>query len=596
MPFRIEFQPLGLRLEIAREINALDAVRQAGINIMAVCGGEGTCGKCVIQILESTDTHHPTAADQKHLSSQQLDEGFRLACMTTLSTDTKIYVPGSSILEDQIMQTDGESHQHGLCPAITQQTISVEKARLKDLTSDFSRIINAVGDQSLHADIRVLRRIPAILRGNDWQINLIMRENQIMHVTRDKLDTRLGLAVDVGSTKIACYLVDLDSGKTLTAKGVPNPQIAYGEDIMARLSYAGESPDNAEKLHMLTMTAIRQSAENMCRRVGCDPHEIVDYCLVGNTVMHHFVLDLPTESLAISPFVPAVTDSLYPPADGLHLTGIPGAGVFMPPVKAGFIGSDHLSFLLASGFGNDKRVRLGIDIGTNTEIALQANDRIVSVSTASGPAFEGAHIRFGMRASPGAIEHVKIFNNGETKIDVIGDQHPIGICGSGILDAVAQLRERGLLNQRGRLSKNNPCIQLDAHGKPFFTLSDTAEAVTLSQKDIDQILLAKGAIRAGIDILMDYLRITPKDIDEVVIAGAFGSYMLPEHAMGIGMLPTIPLERVKIVGNAAGAGAQMMLVNIQARRAAEMLAEKMEYLELTVYPEFSIFYANGIRA
>ena len=596
MPFTIEFQPLGLRLQFENAINTLDAARQAGIQMMAVCGGEGTCGKCVIQILDSKSQYPPSETETRLLASEQLQAGYRLACMTIIDTDTRIYLPPASILEDQIMQTEGDARQHDLCPAIAQTMVSLEKAHLEDLTADFSRIKNAVSDPALTADMEVLREIPGILRQNDWQVNLIMRGSRILHVQRERIEAPLGLAVDVGSTKIACYLIDLDSGKTLTAKGTPNPQIAFGEDIMARLSFAMQSRENAQALHSMTMDALSQTAKEMCRRIGRTTDHIVDACLVGNTAMHHLFLDLPIASLAVSPFVPAVTDPLYPAADALRLAAMPGAGVYAPPVKAGFIGSDHLAFLYAADFGRDHRIRLGIDIGTNTEIALQAKGKIVSVSTASGPAFEGAHIAFGMRAAPGAIEHVRIGADGQTQVDVIGGQAAIGICGSGILDAVAQLRMRGLLNQRGRLSQDHAGIGHDAKGKPVFVLSGGETPVTLSQQDIDQILLAKGAIRAGIDILMDYLKISPDDLQEVAIAGAFGSYMLPEHAMGIGMLPSIPLDRVRILGNAAGAGARMLLVNTDARLEAQAFAEKLEYLELTVYPEFSIFFANGIRA
>jgi uncharacterized 2Fe-2S/4Fe-4S cluster protein (DUF4445 family) len=238
-------------------------------------------------------------------------------------------------------------------------------------------------------------------------------------------------------------------------------------------------------------------------------------------------------------------------------------------------------------------VRLGIDIGTNTEIALQKNSHLVCVSTASGPAFEGAHIRYGMRAAPGAIEHVRIDNQGNVQLQVIGDQPPVGICGSGILDAVSEFRRLEILNARGRLDKSSPGVQLDDLGKPFFNLT---ESITLSQNDIDQILLAKGAIRAGIDVLMDYLKVKPDEIEDVCIAGAFGSYMNPENAVHIGMLPEISLSRIHAVGNAAGTGARMMLISKSARHNAEEFAKRIEYLELTVYPEFPLFYARGIQA
>jgi len=596
MTFTIEFQPRGLRVDCAQPVNGLDATRQAGINLSAVCGGDGICGKCVIQLLSGTEDFRPSEIEQKYLSSEKLDQGYRLACQITFDSDIKIFIPTESIIEDQILQIEGGDSSHIIQPAIRQSEIEITGAHLQDLTSDFSRIRTVLKDKDLTAGLEVLRRIPTILRGNDWKVNLWTRGKEIFHASPNRNVHPVGLAVDVGSTKIACYMMDLTNGRTLTAKGTPNPQIAYGEDIMARMGYAMQGSTQAEMLFHLTINAINQTAVKMCKRLNLSLDDIADVCLVGNTAMHHFFLNLPTGSLAVSPFVPVTTDPTYPSARELGITVMQGAAVYAPPVIAGFIGSDHLAFLLAARFGEDQRVRLGIDIGTNTEIALQAGDRIVSVSTASGPAFEGAHIKHGMRAAPGAIEHVQISKNGSAEIQVIGSQTPIGICGSGILDAVAQMRMRKILNQRGRIDKTAPGVQLAADGKPKILLSTSKKPITISQNDIDQILLAKGVIRAGIDILLDHLKVDTSEIEEIVIAGAFGSYMLPQHAMGIGMLPTIPLDRVKTIGNAAGTGARMMLVSTLSRERAEELADQIEYLELTIYPDFAMFYAQGIQA
>ena len=596
MTFTIEFQPRGLRIDCDQPINGLDAARQAGINLSAVCGGEGICGKCVIQLLTGTGDFRPSEIEQEYLSPEKLTRGYRLACQTTLNSDVKIYIPAESVIENQILQIEGGDSSHTIQPAVRQSELELIGAHLKDLTSDFSRIKAVLKDEDLTAGLEVLRGIPTLLRENDWRVNLWTRGKEIFHASSTRNVHPVGLAVDVGSTKIACYLIDLTNGNTLTAKGTPNPQIAYGEDIMARLGYAMQGSTQSETLFHLTINAINQTAEKMCERLNLSPDNIADVCLVGNTAMHHFFLNLPTGSLAVSPFVPLVTDPIYPSARELGIAAMSGAAVYIPPVIAGFVGSDHLAFLLAARFGEDQRVRLGIDIGTNTEIALQAGDRIVSVSTASGPAFEGAHIKYGMRAAPGAIEHVQINENGSVDIQVIGSQPPIGICGSGILDAVAQMRMRIILSHRGRINKTAPGVRLDANGKPKILLSTSKKPITLSQNDVDQILLAKGAIRAGIDILLDHLKVEISEIEEVVIAGAFGSYMLPEHAMGIGMLPTVPLDRVKTVGNAAGTGARIMLASTLSRARAEELADQIEYLELTVYPDFAMFYARGIQA
>ena len=544
MAFTIEFQPIGIRIDCDKSLYLLDAARQAGITLTAVCGGEGTCGKCVVQVIGSETPPPVSDADRTHLFTAQLKAGFRLACMAMVEKDCKILIPNSSLISDQILQLEGSDHGLKPHPAVQQTQLSLNPPSLTDLVSDLSRIREQFNLNDLQADLSAIRNVPRVLRENGWQCTVWVRGDRIINVGK-ALDARpFGMAVDVGSTKIAAYLVDLTTGKILTAKGVPNPQIAYGEDIMARLGYALQGERQAAELFTMTINAINEAAEIMCARIGRKPEEIRDICLVGNTAMHHIFLDLPVDALAVSPFVPTVSDPLYPDARSLGMDAMPGAGVYAPPVKAGFIGSDHLAFLHAAGFGQDTRTRLGIDIGTNTEIALQAGKRIVSVSTASGPAFEGAHIKYGMRAAPGAIEYVRIDEDGEADIDVIGNENPTGICGSGILDVVAQLRLRGFMNARGRLIKDAPGMQLDEDGKPFFTLSGPPNPVTISQQDIDQILLAKGAIRAGIDVLMDHLKVHVEDIEDVVIAGAFGSYMLPQHAVGIGMLPDIPLEKI----------------------------------------------------
>ncbi len=596
MSFQIEFQPSGIRLLCAEALTIMDAARQSCIPLRADCGAKGICGKCRVQVLSESYEETHTKAEQKHLTDLEKTQGFHLACEAVVQKDIKVFIPADSLAGDPVLQVEGEKAMVKADSAVRQQAVTLPAANLNDLLSDFSRTRMVAALPDLYIGLDPLRTLPAVLRSNGWNANLLLRGEEVIHITPHPLERLLGLAVDVGSTKIACYLVNLESGELLAAKGTPNPQIAYGEDIMARLAFAMQGREKALTLHQGVADAINQCSRDMCAQIGCHPAEIADCCLVGNTAMHHFFLDLPSGSLAVSPFVPAASDELYPEANDISLQTMPGAGAYAPPVIAGFVGSDHLSFLMACGFGKSNHIRLGIDIGTNTEIVLQKGKRIVSVSTASGPAFEGAHIRFGMRAAPGAIEHIRIAADGQAHFEVIGDQQPVGICGSGILDAVAEMRTRGMLNSRGRMIKDAPGIQVDEEGVPFLKLAEGKRDITLSQKDVDQILLAKGAIRAGIDVLMDEMQVSKDEIEEIVIAGAFGSYMLPEQAIRLGMLPDIPLEYVRAVGNAAGAGARMMLVSKSARVEAEALARRIEYLELTVYPDFPMFYAQGIRA
>jgi uncharacterized 2Fe-2S/4Fe-4S cluster protein (DUF4445 family) len=596
MSYTIEFQPGGIRLVLDEPTLLLDAIRQASINIRADCGGKGICGKCLVQLLDSKENIPFTGIENSHLGDDKLESGFRLACEIVIRSDIRIYIPQESIITNQVLQVEGQAIDIQPQPAIQQKTIRVPEPTLSDLASDSSRIKNMPGISGVSIRMDAMRLLPDLLRKNDWSCNLLLRDQEIFHVSESAYRPLLGLAVDVGSTKLACYLMDLNTGKTLAAKGTPNPQIRYGEDIMTRLGYAVHKNENTRELHNVLMRAINQAAFDLASHIGRDQSDISDVCLVGNTAMHHFLLGLPARSLAFSPFVPALSETRYPLAKKIDVDAMPGARVYSPPVIAGFVGSDHLAFLLSTGFSKDDKVRLGIDIGTNTEIGLQVGERIMSVSTASGPAFEGAHIRFGMRAAPGAIEHIRISQGGAPEIDVIGSVDPVGICGSGILDALSEMRSVGILNKRGRLDKNSPFVQHGPDGKLYYPLSGGDKPVTLSQKDIDQVLLAKGAIRAGIDVLMDAMKIESADIEEVLIAGAFGSYMHPRHAIGIGMLPPVDLERIHTVGNAAGAGARMMLLSRLARKEAEALASRIQYLELTVYPDFPLFYARGIQA
>ncbi|MDK2980333.1 MAG: hypothetical protein PWQ55_680 [Chloroflexota bacterium] len=598
MSFTIEFQPTGQRLVVEEALTVLAAARQAGIRLRSDCGGQGTCGKCMVRFVQAPPDLPIRLADQRHLNEKQLAQGYRMACATVVDHSAQIFIPPQSMPAGQVLQTASDERALSPDPLVRQQSLQVPPAKLDDLRADFERLQSAVGTP-LQAELPVLRDLSRVLRSNDWQVNLVLRGDRLQQVSAGEISPLAGLAVDVGSTKLACYLLDLHSGQRLAVKGLPNPQIMHGEDIMARLAYAQQGEAQERELHQLLMQSIESALVDLCRESAIDPAHVIDICLVGNTAMHHFSLGLPSAGLSVSPFVPAVSGAMDLPAAQLGLQQtMPGARVYAPPVIAGFVGSDHLAFLLASGFAQDQRIRLGIDIGTNTEIALQKDGRILSVSTASGPAFEGAHIRYGMRAAPGAIEHVYL-EDSHFRCKVIGNGMPSGICGSGILDALGELRAGGLLNRRGRLDKAHALVQRDAEGKPFVTLAEDASAersVTLSQQDIDQVLLAKGAIRAGIDVLMDALEVAPQEIDEVVIAGAFGSFMLPEQAIRIGMLPPVALERIRAVGNAAGLGAQMMLVSHSTRREAEALAARIEYLELTLYPDFDVFYANGIRA
>jgi uncharacterized 2Fe-2S/4Fe-4S cluster protein (DUF4445 family) len=377
-----------------------------------------------------------------------------------------------------------------------------------------------------------------------------------------------------------------------------NPQIAFGEDVMARIGHAIHHRDGAEQLRDAIVEAINGLARDLCFQASQQVDDIADVILVGNTAMHHLFLGLPVEQLGRAPYVPAETAALDLPCNDLGLELAPGKYAHLLPNIAGFVGADHVAMLLATGFPELEGILLGIDIGTNTEISLLANGRHFSCSTASGPAFEGAHIRFGMRAAPGAIEEVLIHDN-HVLIQTVGNTPPVGLCGSGILDLVAQMRHAGILTPRGAfdIPDGHPRLRPGKHGLEFVVSESSQNGgndITFSRADVSQIQLAKGAIRAGINVLLQHAGVKEIDIDEIIIAGAFGTYLNVQSAIDIGMLPRVEACRCRQIGNAAGTGARMSLHSTAQRDHAIRLARQVEYIELSAEKGFSSAFAKSL--
>ena len=407
----------------------------------------------------------------------------------------------------------------------------------------------------------------------------------------------LGLAVDLGSTKLAIYLVDLQSGATLAKTGVMNPQISYGEDVVSRIAYANRSEENRKQLQTRLVDSLNQAIHEFCAQLKVSPAQIVDAVVVGNTAMHHFFCGLPVEQLGAAPYVAAVSQPLEFRAAEIGLDLARGAWVYLPANIAGYVGGDHTSVLLTTQSYAPGKTLVAVDIGTNTEISAIHQGKIVSCSTASGPAFEGAHIRDGMRAAPGAIERVHIRGD-QIQALTIGGLAPVGICGSGILTALSEMLGAGVLDPRCALRKADPRVRV-ANGKTEFVLVPAAKTaagrdIVITRGDVNEIQLAKGAIRAGIEILMHEVGIRADQVEAWIIAGAFGTYLDLSSAMRLGMFPTAPLERFHQVGNAAGVGAKQMLLSVAEREDAGRLAKAAHYVELTVEKGFTDEFMKGI--
>jgi uncharacterized 2Fe-2S/4Fe-4S cluster protein (DUF4445 family) len=599
MSYHVDFEPLGQRVPCTEGTLLLDAARRAGVQLVSLCGGRGTCGRCRVQVREGR-VPPPTPGERAFFNSRELDSGYRLACQLHVTDDLRIYIPDESLSTIQRTQVTGQEADIELDPTVHPYDLELTPPSLTDLRADSDRLRDALAAPTGRSDIRiawpVLLDLPPRLRAQEWHTAAILRYDEVVALLPPG-ETPLGLAVDIGTTKLAGYLADLVTGRTLAALGAMNPQIAYGEDVMARLTYARQHEAGAADLQAVVVQAIDRLLRDLCERAERRSDQVVEAVLVGNTAMHHLLLGLPTHQLGEAPYVAAVREPLDVMARELSLGLAPGAYVHLLPNIAGFVGADHVAMLLATRIGNTDRKTLGLDIGTNTEVALRANGRFLTCSTASGPAFEGAHIRHGMRAAAGAIERLRIADS-SVEYQTIEGLPPVGLCGSGILDAVAEMRLAGVLDERGGLRNTHVRVREGERGPEFLLVpaadSGTGQDIVLTRADVSQIQLAKGAIRAGIEVLLDELQLRAQELDEVIVAGAFGTYIDIGSAIAIGLLPHLDRERFRQVGNAAGMGAKRALLSKAEREQAQRLAREVEYVELTTDPRFSMQFAEAM--
>jgi uncharacterized 2Fe-2S/4Fe-4S cluster protein (DUF4445 family) len=588
--FNIDFEPVGRRGRFGSEQSLLDCARELSVDLVSICGGIGDCARCKVQVV-SGQVSGITPEEEASLSAEELEQDYRLACMTYPQSDVKLHVPPESLTAPQRTQVEGLEVDVEPDPPVRTLDARLSPPTLESHLADDASLWAALDLPAGVIDFHVQQLLSRQLRNLNWDIRVALRGNEVVAVAAP--GTRwLGLAVDIGTTKIAGYLLDMESGKTLASKGLMNPQISYGEDVISRIVASSKSEENAVKLQALLTDAVSHLASELCAEVGTRPEDIVEVVVVGNTAIHHLFLRLPVKQLGLAPYVPAIRSVVDIKAREIGLKFSSGAYVHLLPNIAGYVGADHVAMLLATRIAETDRTTLAIDIGTNTEICLNHRGRMTSVSCASGPAFEGAHIKFGMRAAPGAIEHVRL-EKGRLEIQTIGGESPVGICGSGLLDVVAQLRLNGVLDKKGKMGAH-PQVR-DHGGVTEFVLAERAgqENITISQKDVRELQLAKAAIRSGIQVLVEAEGISENDIGQVIIAGAFGTFIDVRSAITIGMLPPLPLERFTQVGNAAGTGARLALISRSQRAKAQQIAQQDGYIELATVPNFQRKFAEA---
>lgn len=613
------FQPAGRRGRIESGKNLLEASRELGVDIESVCGSQKTCGKCKVRVQEGLFQRHgiesraehlsPLADEEKEwLSEDEIADGCRLACAANVIGDVLLFVPEESRGGDQVVRKEVTQRKINVNPAVRTYTVKLEKPTLTDPTGDYDRLVNALQSQhglgELSAQRPVFASLPTALREGEWEVTAaVWMGAEILKVAPGASMPCYGLAIDIGTTTLAGYLCDLSTGEVPSVHSLMNPQVKYGEDVMSRVTYIMTHEGGLSKLHREIIEAVNKIVAGVCGEASIDAGDILELCVVGNTVMHHLFLGISPEAVGVSPFVPAVQSAVDVSASELGIKVNECANVHLLPNEAGFVGADNVGVLIAEAPYEKDEMQLIIDIGTNGEILLGNKDRLLSASCATGPALEGAHIKFGMRAAPGAVERVSI--DPETKaasysiIEGGDDELARGICGSGIIDAISEMFRTGIIEKSGRFDKSLDEGIIVGEGKDREYVIVPKEAtsigrdITITLGDVRAVQLAKSAIYGASRILMQKLGI--EKIDRVVLAGAFGSYIDRTAAMLMGMFPDCPIENVVAVGNAAGDGARMALLDVDKRREAQEHASRVEYVELTLEKEFEREYVSAMH-
>jgi len=602
------FEPEGKKVSVSAGTTIFDAAKDAGVGVRSECGGKGLCGKCRVIVKDSKALSDLTEIERRFLQTSEVESGYRLACQARILNDVKVIIPPESRVMFRKIQVVGMERPVRLNPAVKKFHITLPMPTLSDIRPDHDRLLDTlssvmkIDNSEMEMDYEIYKRLPDIIRSSSFDVTVTIWDNRrIISVEPGNTSNELfGFAVDIGTSKIVGYLVNLTTGEVLDVESVENPQIMYGEDIMSRITFAIAKPENLEILQKLVVDEINKIINEACRKTGISPQRIYEVVVVGNTAMHHFLLGIQPKYVALSPYVPAVKKQINVKAKELHVNINSFGIVTVLPIVAGFVGADAVADVLATGIHESDVLSLLVDIGTNTEVFLGNSEDLLSCSCASGPAFEGMHIKHGMKAVTGAIERVSISSNFEVKYKTVGDTRPTGLCGSAMIDAIAEMFKRGIINDKGSFNLQIKTSRLrKSDGEVEFVIAwghetATGKDITLTQHDIREIQLAKAAIFTGCSILMKRKNVDEEKIDRVLVAGAFGNYINPESAKVLGLLPDVPIKKIKFVGNTAIAGAKMALTSKEARKEANEISKKIRYLELAACPDFKEEFLNAI--
>ena len=593
---RLRFEPEGAEVRVPSGTPVFDAASWNGIAIDSTCGGHGTCKKCKVRVLEGDVP--VSSVDPRAFGADELRDGWRLACRAPARGELVIEVPPLQTRPKAALV--GVGRHVILRPSIQKRHLVLEEPTMEDQRSDFERLQDALEDLEPRAGLAVLRTLGRVLRSADWNVTAVVADEELIDVEPgDTTARRFAIAFDLGTTTVVATLLDLETGTPAAVQSMLNRQQPFGADVITRISATMMDDAALDSLQQRAQETMAQLTEEVCAEARVDPGEVYEITLCGNVTMTQLALGIDPEPLSMAPFVVTTHDPPPLRASDFGVPVHPRAPAFAFPSLGAYVGGDIVAGMLATGLTRDKRLRLFIDVGTNSEIALGNQDAVVATAAPAGPAFEAAQIRCGMRAADGAIEGVRIAD-GELSLEVIGDVAPVGMCGSGLVDCVAELVAAGLLDHSGRFADDEtaaaiaPALadRLTFVGKErVFVMhwrgKDPADAVFLSQRDVRELQFAKASIATGWNILLGELDVKPEDVSQVLLAGSFGAYLSPSSAIRIGLVPRMALPRIVSAGNVAGEGAKIAALSHRERAEARAIVREVRYVELSGRADFN---------
>ena len=602
---KVTFQPSGRSIYVLPGTVLLEAAGRAGIILQTPCGGRGTCGKCKVKIVNGECP--PSAASAQALSNEQIEDGFRLACQSHIEDHLVVDIPQESRFEASNRILTGDTGQStSLHSVVIKRHFNIETASRHNAASDVARFQGSVGDVQI--PFHLLQKLPGFLRAHDWQGTAVVVGNRLVGLeVGDTSDAAYGVAVDLGTTTVVATLFDLVAGEERAISSLMNPQVGFGDDVISRISRVRENHGMLAQIQQAVLKAVNALIQELGEQAGVAARHIYEIVVAGNSTMQQIFCGLDPSALGEVPFAQVFDGPLNIPAATLGIVANPGAEIFVFPQIGGFVGGDTVAGVLAARMDKAEGASLLIDIGTNGEIVLAYEGRLLATSTAAGPAFEGARIKQGMRAMAGAIEKVVIQD--DVVVNVIGNSTPVGLCGTALIDTVAELLRRGIIDETGRIlpadeipgeiAASLRTRLVSDNGEARFLLVSTEDSVSkqpiyLWQKDVREVQLATGAIRAGINILLRRAGLTPANLRQVLLAGAFGNFIRRNNARRIGLLPQIPCDRIRFIGNAASLGAKLALLSIHERERAREICENAEHVDLSLDVEFQTEFGSAM--